>query len=72
MIGVDYPCSICTHRHKELADGWKAACDAYPDGIPSDIILKAKEEDLTDCGGGFCYEEDGEIKRLLNNSAVRR
>lgn len=55
MICIDYPCDKCIYQSKELKDGWIPCCKAYPDGIPDDISLSAKVEDLTDCGNGYKY-----------------
>ena len=53
MIGVDYPCQRCIYFHKELLDGWKTACDAYPDGIPVSLGLDGTLEELKHCKEGY-------------------
>ena len=55
MIGVEYSCDNCIHRRKPI-DGWKCACDAFPEGIPADIILKSNPSKLKECNNGIGYE----------------
>lgn len=55
MICVNYPCDRCIHKRK-LIDGWKYACDAFPDGIPSDYIFKFDVTKLPECNNGIGYE----------------
>ena len=57
MIGVDYPCQRCIYFHKELLDGWKTACDAYPSGIPGALCLHGTIEELKHCKDGFGFKE---------------
>lgn len=56
MICVDYPCDRCIHQRENI-DGWKAACDAFPDGIPMDLISKHDPSKLSECNNGIGYEK---------------
>lgn len=56
MICVDYACDKCIHQRPNI-DGWKCACDAFPDGIPSNIILRTDPRDLKECNNGIKFEE---------------
>ncbi len=56
MIKVDYSCDRCIHAHKELLNGWKPACDAFPDGIPVSM-LDVIPEKLPECNNGIRFEE---------------
>ena len=62
MICVDYACDSCIHARENI-DGWKCACDAFPDGIPA-RILKTDPRKLPACNNGIGYEKD-EIKSKL-------
>lgn len=54
MICVEHPCDNCVHR-KPNKDGWKAVCDAFPDGMPREIIM-GNPEKLSQCNNGIGYE----------------
>ena len=56
MTRIDYPCDRCKYSHNELLDGWKPACDAFPDGIPVSM-LHVKVEELPECNNGIKFEE---------------
>lgn len=57
-------CAACKHQ-RELLNGWKTACDAFPDGIPMDYSVpydKLKEP----CNNGIGFEvEDEELARIV-------
>lgn len=59
MICIDDHCSACKHIRDNI-DGWKMACDAFPDGIPNEILLMKKEEwtKMRECNNGIGYEKD--------------
>ena len=57
MICVDYPCDRCIHKRPKV-DGWKAACDAFPDGIPSEIAFHTDVTKLPECNNGIGYEPE--------------
>ena len=56
MICDEYPCDQCIHMRKDLLDGWNPACDAYPNGIPSHVILQTDVTKLKECRNGIKYE----------------
>lgn len=43
-------CDYCKH-YTEMIDGWKPACEAYPDGIKKDFYGSHKE-----CANGIAFE----------------
>ncbi len=55
MICVDYACDNCKHQRPNI-DGWKCACDAFPDGIPMEILFKSNPRELKECNNGIKYE----------------
>ena len=57
MICVGYPCDNCIHQREKI-DGWKCACDAFPDGTPFEIYKKNVEE-LKECNNGIGYVAKG-------------
>lgn len=57
MICVDYPCDRCIHKRPNI-DGWKCVCDAFPNGIPTEIILKSDPRKLPECNNGIKFEEN--------------
>lgn len=57
MICIGYACDSCKHKRPKV-DGWKPACDAFPEGIPSKLIVYAKKEDLNECNNGIGYEPE--------------
>lgn len=64
MICVGYLCDKCRHQRENI-DGWKCACDAFPDGIPTDYIMTIKEENAKECNNGIGYEPDEEKVKLF-------
>ena len=57
MICVNYPCDRCIHIRPNI-DGWTAACDAFPDGIPSEILFHTDTTKLPECNNGIGYESE--------------
>lgn len=57
MICVDYPCDSCIHRRGKV-DGWKCACDAFPDGIPVDFMFMLDPSKQKECNNGIGYVHD--------------
>lgn len=55
MICIDYPCDSCIHQRENI-DGWKCACDAFPDGTP-DWIYRTNIRNLKECNNGIGYEK---------------
>lgn len=53
-------CDMCIHKLKDLKDGWRMCCKAFPDGIPSDYIFKKDVEQLDECNNGIKFERDPE------------
>lgn len=62
---VGFSCANCKYLREKLKNGWKVCCDAYPDGIPSKVLLHTEREDLKDCGNGFRYDP-------MTNTMVRK
>ncbi|MDR1328604.1 MAG: glutamyl-tRNA amidotransferase [Oscillospiraceae bacterium] len=56
MIAVDARCDSCANCHSELLDGWKPACEAFPDGIPADFYLRIDPAELPECADGIGFE----------------
>jgi len=46
-------CDFCQHYHDERTD--KMCCDAFPEGIPLDVMTQ--DEDV-ECADGIKYEEN--------------
>ena len=55
MIYIDYPCDRCVHQRENI-DGWRCACDAFPDGTP-DWIYRTNIRNLKECNNGIGYEK---------------
>lgn len=49
-------CGECKHQ-RELLDGWRACCDAFPDGIPLDFDF-SKVKQINECNNGIGFEEN--------------
>ena len=65
MICTDYPCDKCIHQRENI-DGWKCACDAFPDGIPVDYMLKSDPSKQKECNNGIGHEKQkGEVSSAL-------
>ena len=54
-------CSACKHREEYDLDKEVVICDAFPDGIPRDILATLSEDrDLDrECNKGIKFEWDG-------------
>lgn len=48
-------CDQCIHLRKEKIDGYKVACDAFPNGIPGEH-LKKDIEHLKECNNSIGFE----------------
>ena len=55
-------CVKCKHQRENI-DGWKCACDAFPDGIPSDFKGRSLGQE---CANGIGYEPDPERAKIYN------
>ena len=49
-------CSKCKHQRKDLLDGWRPCCDAFPNGIPLDFKF-GKVKEMKKCYNGIGFEE---------------
>ena len=49
-------CDKCIHEHEELLDGWNMACDAFPDGIPYELVF-GDAEIRSECNNGIRFEK---------------
>lgn len=56
MIIIGLACDECSHRMKNV-DGWKAVCNAFPDGIPIDFMFKSDPSKLSECSNGIGYKK---------------
>ena len=59
MICIGYTCDKCKHEYNQLFDGWKPACDAFPDGIPGDLYFEIEPTDKKECNNGIGFELKG-------------
>jgi len=55
MILVNWACDLCKHQRDNI-DGWKCACDAFPEGIPN-WIYRTNPQKLDECNNGIKFEE---------------
>ena len=54
-------CGYCRHRHDDEGDGNKT-CEAFPDGIPDEIIRVGYDHrEPYDGDGGIMFELDGPV-----------
>ena len=59
VIGFD--CDICKHKLPKK-DGWKSACEAFPDGIPKEyFITKLDPKELPECNNGIGFEPKNNV-----------
>jgi hypothetical protein len=58
LVLLEGRCEGCVHFHDELLDGWKMACDAFPDGagIPLDYVFRIDPAELPECADGIGFE----------------
>jgi hypothetical protein len=56
LILLEVRCDECAHCRKELVDGWKAACDAFPNGTPLDYLFRIDPAELPECANGIGFE----------------
>ena len=54
MICID-DCATCVHNRLTKIDGWKPACDAFPEGIPLGFPT-GNAKNLKECNNGIGYE----------------
>lgn len=60
MICVNYACDSCIHQRENI-DGWKCACDAFPEGIPGEWITKKNPRKYKECNNGIGYEKKTDV-----------
>lgn len=56
MICVDCACDSCIHQRENI-DGWKCACDAFPEGISKKFLFEIDPRKIKECNNGIGYEE---------------
>ena len=56
MICVQHSCSECKHIRPNI-DGWRCACDAFPNGIPDKYLFDIDVTALDECANGIKYEK---------------
>ncbi len=53
MIYVEHPCDNCKYQRENI-DGWKCACDAFPEGLPRGFLFEG--DIMKECNNGIRYE----------------
>lgn len=48
-------CGKCKHQ-RNLLDGWRPCCDAFPDGIPMNFDF-SRIKKIEECNNGISFEE---------------
>lgn len=75
MIRINL-CETCVHLHPKMddTDRWKLNCDAFPEGIPDDVLFCEDDRRTIECSNGIRFEEgDAEaISRRYNAPAGRK
>lgn len=52
---VNGSCGYCKHILPDI-DGWIPACEAFPEGIPDEILFYADVTKLPECNNGIKFE----------------
>jgi hypothetical protein len=64
-------CDECVHCRRELVDGWKPACDAFPNGTPTSYLFLLDPAELPECADGIRFEPvDGLNLPVTENAAA--
>lgn len=53
MIG-SFKCMRCKHNHDVSAKQWK--CDAFPEGIPEEKLMRITRDPCIDCNNGIAFD----------------
>ena len=62
MSFIFWNCDLCKHQRENI-DGWRCACDAFPEGIPRELLFTSKKtKDMVDCNNGIGFEIKEEYK----------
>lgn len=61
-VGGKDSCSYCKHKRPKK-DGWRACCDAFPDGIPFDFVSERDIVNFEDCVPGIGFVPDVEAQK---------
>lgn len=51
-------CAGCRNKNEELYEGWRTACKAFPEGIPSEYIDDIDYKNKKVCNNGIGYEPE--------------
>jgi hypothetical protein len=58
MIRINL-CETCVHLHLKTddTDRWNLNCDAFPEGIPDDVLFCEDDRRTIECSNGIRFEE---------------
>lgn len=60
-------CAYCIHLKEKKKDGWKTCCDAFPDGIPHNLLFeKDNVTTLKECANGIKYKPNVEKQQQVS------
>ncbi len=48
-------CEECIHLRKNI-DGWRMACDAFPNGFPKGFLKRVDVTKIPECNNGIGFE----------------
>lgn len=65
-------CVFCKHNKCEKKDGWKATCDAFPEGFPPDFDDCFDTESILKCNGEIGFELSPDKEAMFNRILKKR
>lgn len=54
-------CDGCAYKIPKIG-GWRSACEAYPEGIPDEILFSDDAEINHNCKEGYGYKLNGKLR----------